>query len=288
MNKDFINGVTAGGMAASLCLGGIFSFGFLRDSPSPEMSWPQFQEKEIFLNNVELKGILLEAEQKKRIGWILGKERKYLVLGELYDADGQNLTAANAWRLTPTAVNAQKISKSVPVEKEKSPSVNTTADSEHFSTEEVFALASKLAGFDHFNEQRANIIYGFFDPDCPQCEKSMTEVDELENEFKAAGANVRWLPVTILSLDRTKAGRAVVSGRKGLKDPSPQPSSETLDKVDMNSAALAYAMERPAVPYFVWQSKEEANAYIGAPSRTHWKMILSSFGEESETTSLKN
>lgn len=253
------------------------------ETPPAPVNGQRTGKEAVFMKTPELTGIILDRENGRSIAWILGE---HFLVGELYDAHGQNLTAANAWRLSPA--DAKVASQSV-ASRENPPSAleqlaeaPSSKPTERFSIEETVALAPKLAGFNQFTGKHT--VYGFFDPDCKQCEKAMSSAQAQEKAFMDADVQIRWLPVTILSTDRTKAGKALALGRHDVANTEFQPSSETLDKVDMNTAALIYALERPAVPYFVWQGKDTASAYIGAPSQTHWRMILNSFTNMEETT----
>jgi thiol-disulfide isomerase/thioredoxin len=228
------------------------------------------------LNNHLIMALLREGSNntsKIRIIWILRAEGKHYMLdGDLYDEHLQNLSLANSWEL-PFYTDGRHITS----HEERLAEEYTAEGRRIITTEELFKMAVEhnLQGFYQFKESNKHTLYAFYDPECKNCKDSAEMAEKISERLQEASINIFWIPVSILSQDNYKAASDLVAGKFG--QPPSLVTQEHREAVDLNTAALIYASEVPAVPYFFWKGNGNYNVLLGTPEIEQWDYIIQSF-----------
>ena len=135
-----------------------------------------------------------------------------------------------------------------------------------------------------------HVIYVFFDPNCPYCQKVFTM---LRPWVERGEVEARWIPIGILmttspgkaaamleaknpteALYRNERGFSQESGNFGGGEEEPVPREETLRHLNANLALLQRTGNQ-AVPSLLFRTKDgQANIILGAPPRTLLEKLL--------------
>lgn len=134
------------------------------------------------------------------------------------------------------------------------------------------------------------LIYVFFDPNCPYCHKLY---EELRPHVKAGGLEVRWVPIGVLMQTSLGKAAAILQAESPIKafyrneddwnfsdtpnggiEPLAKPSASTVAKLDANAALLNQA-GISGVPVTVFRG-DDGKAYFfrGAPDAARLAAIL--------------
>lgn len=137
-----------------------------------------------------LKAIVADNGKEKRLFYVTA-DGNSLIVGNVFDAHGVNVTTADTDRAGIIASTAQA-----------SPATDA-------QLQDIWARAEKLRWIAEGNSKR--VVYVFFDPNCPYCKRLWAS---LRTAVEKNQVQVRWLPVAILRDDSKALAAAVYDAKR--------------------------------------------------------------------------
>lgn len=155
-----------------------------------------------------LRGVVADNGRERRVFYVTA-DGKTLIAGQLFDATGANLAAADARRVGipgPGQTHVKALGEA-----------------------ELKALWQRVEALRAVSEgSSGQVVYVFFDPNCPYCHRLW---DALSSAVKSGNLQVRWLPVAILKDDSKGLGAAIYA--------APSPGVALAKMADRSLVAVA-------------------------------------------------
>lgn len=210
-----------------------------------------------FPSSSGLKAIIADNGKEKRLFYVT-PDGKSLIVGMVFDTNGENVTTADMSRAGVTDVGGAK----------------TLTDAQ---LESIWARAEKLNWIPEGTGKKA--IYVLFDPNCPYCHRLWTS---LRGAVAAGNVQIRWLPVAILKDSSKGLGAAIYAAR----NPS-QVLSEMVNRqlqpavvTDAANKKMAYNLlllrdtGYTGVPTIIYRQNGKVRTAMGSPTDAELAALL--------------
>lgn len=204
-----------------------------------------------------LKAIVADNGKEKRLFYVT-PDGKSLLVGSVYDAVGTNVTTADLSRAGVSDVSGL-------------PSLSDGQLQSIWARAEKLNWVAEGAG--------SNVLYVFFDPNCPYCHRLWTT---LRGGVQSGKVQVRWLPVAILK-DDSKGLAAAIYAAKNPSQAMAQMVNRQLQPVFVSEAAnqnvahnllLLRDTGYTGVPTILFRRAGKVRATMGSPTEQELAALL--------------